>query len=42
MPNLGAIFIDDDANGKGWFLDSTPWITVNLLLAMQPTISKLM
>ncbi|MGB6015803.1 MAG: DNA/RNA non-specific endonuclease, partial [Nodosilinea sp.] len=24
-PIAGTIYIDDDANGKGWFIDSTPW-----------------
>ena len=24
MPKAGTIFIDDDVNGKDWFIDSTP------------------
>ncbi|PZO52289.1 MAG: hypothetical protein DCF15_14005 [Phormidesmis priestleyi] len=24
-PTVGTIYLDDDANGAGWFIDSTPW-----------------
>jgi len=24
-PSAGTLTIDDDANGRGWFIDTTPW-----------------
>ncbi|WP_299490262.1 PKD domain-containing protein, partial [Acaryochloris sp. IP29b_bin.137] len=25
LPSAGTLTIDDDANGRGWFIDTTPW-----------------